>query len=219
MQADAARFGRVNRYTQVILKSALSCGILTAPTMTTRVSMQRTILIALFAVLGFSQMVSAQSLGDVARLKKQNKSPQADSASAPAKTKKVYSNEDMGTKSTSSTDAGEKKPAAEELKPTESSGDREAEKKMAAGEWRAKISEQKDAIASIQQRIEKLQASIHYVQNNRNVYVNGPEYNQAQDRKQREVEYLKSILEERKTTLQEMQEEARQQGFGSAVYQ
>jgi predicted nucleic acid-binding Zn-ribbon protein len=89
---------------------------------------------------------------------------------------------------------------------------------MSAEEFKQEIQKQKDAIAAIQERIDQLQPTITYVQNNRNVYTNAPEYNEAQKRRQQELDRLKGILQEQQDELKDLQEQARQAGYGSAVY-
>lgn len=74
-------------------------------------------------------------------------------------------------------------------------------------------------IAEIQDRIIKVQSTINYVQNNRNLYTNAPEYNDAQKRKEQEVNRLKGVLQEQQEELKELQETARNAGYGSALYQ
>jgi hypothetical protein len=191
-------------------------------------AMRHTILIALFTILSCAVSSKAQSLGDTARQHEQTKSQHSDSKSTASQSRKVYTNDDLATKSGSvDTSSDEKKEEKNEEKKalkskshtTEAAAEEESKAKLSSEGWKTKIKEQKDAITAIQERIDKLEASINYVQNNRNIYVNAPEYNAAQDRKQRQVQYLKSELEERKSVLKDLQEEARQQGFGSAVYQ
>jgi hypothetical protein len=190
--------------------------------------MRHSILIALFTILSCAVSSKAQSLGDTARRHEPTKSQHSDSKSTASQSRKVYTNDDLATTSGSSdTSSDEKKEEKNEEKKalkskshaTEAAAEEESNAKLSGEEWKTKIKEQKDAINAIQERIDKLEASINYVQNNRNIYVNAPEYNAAQDRKQRQVQYLKSELAERKSGLKDLQEEARQQGFGSAVYQ
>ena len=105
-------------------------------------------------------------------------------------------------------------------KPAHSSEPVEQKAKIiSAEEFTNKISKQKQRIALLQDAIDKLQGSIQYVQNNRNVYVNAPEYNQAQKYRQAEVDELRGRLEGAKNDLSDLQEQARQAGYGSAVYQ
>lgn len=165
------------------------------------------------ALLMLLQTVSAQSLGDVARQQRErNKQPATT-------TNKVITNEDIaapGPAGSSSSDSQQKKSAKQ--KPslhTEASEDGSP----SADELKAAIQEKKRMIAEIQDRIIKVQSTINYVQNNRNLYTNAPEYNDAQKRKEQEVNRLKGVLQEQQEELKELQETARNAGYGSALYQ
>jgi len=82
--------------------------------------------------------------------------------------------------------------------------------------WKSQIQAQKAAIASMQSEISNLTASIQYAGSN---CVSGcVEWNEEQQRKQQELESMKSQLEEMKNQLEEMQDAARKQGYGTAVY-
>jgi predicted RNase H-like nuclease (RuvC/YqgF family) len=87
-----------------------------------------------------------------------------------------------------------------------------------AGEqWKAKIEAQKSSVASLQNQIDKLNSSIHFVEANR--YSNGVQYNERQVKKQDEVQRLQKQLDEQKKQLEDMQESARKAGLGSSVYE
>jgi predicted RNase H-like nuclease (RuvC/YqgF family) len=152
--------------------------------------------------------VYSQSLGDVARQKKQKQQ-------ASGTQHKVITDDDLPhhseSESTSSSDA------SAENKRSEPSTHSSAEDKGQRGEQlKSAIRAQKNAVASLQNQIEKMNASVHFVEANR--YSNGVEYNQHQARKQEEVQRMQSQLEEQKKKLEEMQESARRDGFGSSVY-
>ena len=85
-----------------------------------------------------------------------------------------------------------------------------------AARWKAEIQAQKDAIASFQDQIDTLNASIRFVDASR--YANGAQYNQYQLKKQEEVQRMQKQLDGEKKKLEDMQEAARREGFGSAVY-
>jgi hypothetical protein len=92
-------------------------------------------------------------------------------------------------------------------------GDREA-----LGEkWRSEILAQKGAIASMQAEISNLNESIHYA--GRNCVSNCVKWNEHQKEKQERVEIMQSQLQDQQKHLEEMQETARKQGFGSSVYE
>ncbi|HEY7095232.1 MAG TPA: hypothetical protein VH437_00790 [Terriglobales bacterium] len=86
-----------------------------------------------------------------------------------------------------------------------------------AEQWKKDIEAQQSVVASLQQQIDKLNASVHYVQ--ANLYTNGAQYNQYQAKKQEEVSRLQTKLDSEKKKLADMQEAARKEGFGNSVYQ
>jgi len=171
----------------------------------------RAFYVAVLALLILPMTGHAQSLGEVARQQREGKNQK--SASTP---KKVYTDEDIGK--SKSVDEGT--PPAAGKSSTNSEGKNEKNQPtMSADQWRAKIQKKKDMIAAIQERIDKLEASVNYVQNNRNIYTNAPEYNEHQHQKEMAAEQLKGRLEQQKSELSDLQEQARQEGFGNSVYQ
>ena len=71
-------------------------------------------------------------------------------------------------------------------------------------------------IASLQNEITELSNSIRYA--GANCVANCEKWNEHQQQKQEKVEAMKAQLEEQKHHLEEMQEQARKQGFGSSIY-
>ena len=157
----------------------------------------------------------AQSLGEIARQQKDSKSQKSNPQ--PASTpKKVYTDEDLGKPES----PGDGKTPATAKPSTNSAKEKEKDQQAtSADQWRAKIQKKKDLIAALQERIDKLQASVNYVQNNRNIYTNAPEYNEHQHQKELAAERLKAELEQQKAELSDLQDQARQQGLGNSVYQ
>lgn len=170
----------------------------------------------LSAVASFllAQSLCAQSLGDIARQQRERNKQQAPT------TNKVLTNEDISTSGESaddpSNDLQKKKPAKQKTSRTTEQSEKDGA--PSADELKAAIQEKKEAIAEIQERITKLQSTINYVQNNRNIYTNAPEYNEAQKRKEQEVNRLKGILQQQQDELKELQDTARKAGYGSALY-
>ena len=164
-----------------------------------------TMWLAAVVVLGTGSVVCAQSLGDVARQTRAK-----EKAKGTAK-KKVITNEDIpetpdltpGEQET----IGKAEPVASSKAPA---GGQSAE------DWKNEILAQKNRIATLQEQIDKLNASIRFVE--ANAYVNGAQYNQYQAKKQQQVENMKTQLAEQKKKLEEMQEAAKKAGMGSAVY-
>jgi len=156
-------------------------------------------------LLGVSSAQDSPSLGDVARKTRQQK--EATPAKPDAKPKKVITNEEM--------------PEHPELSPTE-----DAEKggtkpsseapKQSADQWRSQILAQKNAVASLQSNIDNLNDSIQFAPGN--CVAGCVEWNQEQQRKQQEVARMRKQLESQKKKLADMQDAARQQGYGSSVY-
>ena len=87
---------------------------------------------------------------------------------------------------------------------------------MPAEQWRAQIQTQKTAISSLQNQIDKLNDSIHFAP--ANCVANCVQRTDRQREKQQEVERMQAQLEDQKKRLEDMQESARQQGYGSSVY-
>lgn len=96
--------------------------------------------------------------------------------------------------------------------PDQSTGDREAQ----AEQWKEQIQAQKDSIAQLQRQITEVSGSIHFVGGN--CVENCEQWNQNQQRKQDQVESMKAELQAEQQHLEEMQDAARKQGFGSNVY-
>lgn len=147
----------------------------------------------------------AQSLGDVAReqrQKQQTKNAQA----AP----KVITNEDLPAH-TDSDDSVASSQASGESAPSPPMGSRSAE------QWKAEIAAQRNSVDNLQSQIDRLNSSIHFAPGN--CVRNCVEHNERQIEKQDEVQRMQAELEQQKKKLEDMQEAARKEGFGNAVYE
>ncbi len=177
----------------------------------------------------------APSLGDVARQarqQKQQKDSQTKAASKTASSKDAQTNEanpqDAEAANTArvitneelprtglagdATHSPVKSPSAKASDAAEP-GDRDAQ----AEQWKSQILDQKSAIASLQHEIDSVSDSIHYA--GANCVANCEAWNEHQKQKQDQVETMKSQLRDQQKKLEEMQESARKQGFGSSVYE
>jgi chromosome segregation ATPase len=85
-----------------------------------------------------------------------------------------------------------------------------------AEQWKTQIEAQKKTIEMLQRQMDRLSATIHYVEANR--YVNGAQHNLRQEQKEAEVGRMQDQMEMQKQKLNEMQEAARKDGFGNGVY-
>jgi len=86
----------------------------------------------------------------------------------------------------------------------------------AAEQWKSQIQAQKSSIAQVQSYIASLSDSIQYA--GANCVSNCVQWNEEQKRKQDQVESMKADLEQQQKQLEDLQESARKQGFGSSVY-
>ena len=86
----------------------------------------------------------------------------------------------------------------------------------AAEQWKAQIQAVKGYIANMQAQIDQLEQSVHYAGGN--CVSNCVQWNERQKQKQDQAEMMKQQLAEQQKRLEEMQEMARRQGFGSSVY-
>jgi hypothetical protein len=146
-----------------------------------------------------------QSLGDVAREQRQ-KEQAANGQTAP----KVYTNEDLGEPpdGLAQKSGGSTKQTDPHAKPL---GSKTAE------QWKAEIAAQKAAIANLQNQIQKVNSSIRFAQTA--ATWNGVRRNERQEQKMDDVQQMQQQLAEEQKSLEEMQESARREGFGSSVYE
>ena len=174
----------------------------------------------------------ALSLGEIARqvkLRKQqreaqlkakeaaNQAPQASEATPatpvapPVKTAHLVTNDDAPEQATVTSVSTHPTSAAPSDSQAES-GDHEAKGKN----WKSQILNQKNAIAALQQDIKSIGESIHFA--GANCVANCAQWNERQQQKQQEVDSMKAQLEEQQKALEQMQDAARKEGFGSSVY-
>ena len=160
------------------------------------------VLIVALAYVSYGQ----DSLGDVARQQRQ-KQQAKDPKAAP----NVVTNEEIPeSPEASSSSSSDTEATPDSAAPESSTGKKTAE------QWKAEIEVRKARIAALQSQVEKLNDSVHFVEANR--YYNGVQYNQYQLKKQQEAQRMQKQLENEKKALENAQESARKDGFGSAVY-
>jgi len=156
----------------------------------------------------------APSLGDIARQarrEKQNKETPSKVGGA-AKTSKVITNEEIPEHSEPVPEASAANGQGHGTANSRASAEGA---KRPAEEWKSQIKAQKQVVTTLQGNIDKLNDSIQFAPGN---CVSGcVQWNEHQQQKQQEVERMRAQLEIQKKQLQEMQESARQQGYGSSV--
>ena len=152
------------------------------------------------------------SLGDLARQQRQQKEKSKTAPGKDAKAAKVITNEEIHAHAgTAPAAVGEDHTASASPSTASSS-----EVKQSAETWTSQIQGQKSQIASLQRQIDEINESIHFAPGN--CVENCAQWNERQQEKQRQVEGMQAQLEEQRKRLEEMQESARKQGYGSSVY-
>lgn len=166
-----------------------------------RPAMRKTLLQTLLLSILLVGAAYSQSLGDVARQEREKR----DDPSQPAP--KVFTNEDLPTDGGISS-IGNGTPAPVSARPMGSGS---------AERWKFEIAQQKRVVQDLQDRIARLNSSIRFA-TGYSCY-RCAQYNERQLQKEENVQTMQQQLEEQKRRLEQMQEEARKQGFGNAVYE
>jgi hypothetical protein len=162
---------------------------------------------SLFAGTGYAQ--DSPSLGDLARQTRQQKEQTKTAQSKDAKASKVITNEEIpehpvATPTVAGGEHGSATPAA----PNGA--------KQSAEHWTSQIWAQKNQITSLQNQVDEMNESIRFAP--ANCAANCVGWNERQREKQQRVERMQAQLQEMKRRLEEMQDTARKQGYGSSVY-
>jgi LAS superfamily LD-carboxypeptidase LdcB len=169
--------------------------------------------LTLFALLAKGQD-DQQSLGDVARKTREQKLQSKDAQSktkTAAKAPRVITDEEVAHSTTDPTAAG----SGRNDSSTAASATDSAPGKLPPDQWKSRISAQKNAVSTLQSNIDKVNESIQFAPGN---CVSGcVQWNERQKQKQAEVERMRAELAEQQKRLDEMQDAARQQGYGSSV--
>ncbi|MFZ0199909.1 MAG: hypothetical protein WB523_11440 [Candidatus Sulfotelmatobacter sp.] len=165
-------------------------------------------LAALSLVIATAYAQDSPSLGDLARQQRQQKE-QSKTSGKEAKPPKVITNEELPGHSAMA--AGSVESAEVTPQPASSEGP-----KQPAGLWKSQILAQKNQIATMQGQVDDLNESIRFAP--ANCVANCVAWNEHQKEKQQQVERMQAQLEDMKKHLDEMQESARKQGYGSSVY-
>lgn len=163
--------------------------------------------ISVSVLLAFGQ--DSSSLGDAARQARQQKSKESQKDSA--KTPKVITNEEIPEHSAPAASSQGSRGQLQNTNYSPSAGG-----KISAEQFKSQIQQQKSLVGSLQSDIDKLNDSIHYAP--ANCVANCVQWNERQKEKQERAEQMKAQLEDQKKRLEDMQESARKQGYGSSVY-
>ena len=178
------------------------------------------IFLTMLATLFLASFACAQSLGDLARENRDKKA--ADASSTPPK---VITNANLPK----DPDADAAQNDSEEESQTASSEAREessrqaaaqrAAEQRAAAQWKRRILAQENTIANLRLRIDRLKASIHFVDENTTYdYYAGVAHNQYEARQLERLQRLQEQLAAQRHKLEDMQEAARHAGMHTTVY-
>lgn len=140
----------------------------------------------------------------------QPKDAQAKDAATPKVAKKVITNDEIPEH------IG---PTRNVLKPEPSGTVEPAEENAPAAPaayWKGQILAQKNAISALESQIAALSDSILYA--GANCVANCVQWNERQQQKQQQVDVMKQQLEQQQKRLEDLQDQARKQGYGSSVY-
>jgi hypothetical protein len=157
-----------------------------------------------------AQGQDAPSLGDLARQQRQQKDQSKAAPGKNAKPSKVITNEEIPEHTEKSSAAGSK------VGGPRSVSDFSNAPKLPAEQWKSQILTQKNQLASLQRQVDDLNESIRFAP--ANCVENCVGWNERQREKQQQVERMQGQLEEQKRRLDDMQDSARKQGYGSSVY-
>jgi hypothetical protein len=169
---------------------------------------------AVFLLAAMAYAQDSPSLGDLARQQRQQKEKSKPAQGKDAKASKVITNEEIHARA--GTEPAPASAGEEHSTSTTSSNASSSDVKQPAEVWTSQISAQKGQIASLQKQIVAINQSIQFAPGN--CVENCVQWNERQVEKQRQAEGMQSQLDELKKYLEEMQDSARKQGYGSAVY-
>jgi hypothetical protein len=168
---------------------------------------------AAFLLAGAAYSQDGPSLGDLARQQRQQK----EQAAAAVQDKKVSASRVI-TNEEIPEQTGDLPSAADDKGNSGRSAPGTWKRTKQSPEfWKSRIQAQKGQIASLQRRIEEINGSIRF--SSYDCGANCVIRNERQINKQRQVEQMQGQLELQSKRLQEMQETARKQGYGSSVYE
>jgi hypothetical protein len=176
--------------------------------------MQRRFLQIIALALWMNLAAQGQSLGDIARANREKQT----SANAPTNPSAVITTDDLqggdeprsaGAVAGNASNNLPKNKAAHNT-----SGQQLPVDERAAAQWKKQILAQKDKLATLQARIDQLNALIHPAGS---AQFEGP-YNRYQTTQMERLAAVQLQFNEQKTKLTEMQEEARRSGMHTTVY-
>jgi hypothetical protein len=164
-------------------------------------------LAALLTLVVAAASQDSPSLGDVARqVRQQKQEKDVKAKSAPdTKTPRVVTESEM--------------PEHPEIEnhTVDGGGSAASAEKHSAEEWKSQITEQQKALQEHEEQLSKLNESIRFAP--ANCVTGCAQWNERQKEKQDTAERLQTQVDDEKKQLEDMQEGARREGYGSSVYE
>jgi hypothetical protein len=160
-------------------------------------------------VAGTAKGQDSPSLGDLARQQRQQKEQAKTAPGKDAKASKVITNEEIPERTGPAPAAGGQ--TSQNSMPVPSNGAKQAPEQV-----KSQILTQKSKIATLQGQVDELNESVRFAP--ANCVENCVGWNERQREKQQRAERMQSQLEEEKRRLEDMQDSARKQGYGSSIY-
>jgi hypothetical protein len=166
----------------------------------------------------FGQSPAGQSLGDVARANREKQQAQESAGTLP----KVITNQDLPANPPGTPPASASQPTTQVSGVDRSYSDRSSEQRFPdqhlaeqrGDQWRERIQEQENRVASLQARIDQLNASMH---STGSAQYEGPS-NRYQALQMQRVAQMQEMLDQQKRRLYMMQEAARRAGMHTSIY-
>jgi hypothetical protein len=178
--------------------------------MSTRYELILVLAAAVSLIAGTASGQDSPSLGDLARQQRQQKEQAKSAPGKDAKASKVITNEEIPERTGPATPAAGGQ-ASQNSMPVPSNG-----AKQAAEQVKSQILTQKSKIATLQGQVDELNESVRFAP--ANCVENCVGWNERQREKQQRAERMQAQLEEEKRRLEDMQDSARKQGYGSSIY-
>ena len=178
--------------------------------MGTRCKLILVLVAAVCLVAGAAEGQDSPSLGDLARQQRQQKEQSKTAPGKDAKASKVITNEEIPESASPATPTAGGR-ANQNSMPVPSNGAKQAPEQV-----KSQILTQKSKIATLQGQVDELNESVRFAP--ANCVENCVGWNERQREKQQRAERMQAQLEEEKRRLEDMQDSARKQGYGSSIY-
>ena len=179
--------------------------------MSTRYKLILVLAAAVSLIAGTARGQDSPSLGDLARQQRQQKEQAKTAPGKEVKASKVITNEEIPESTGPATPPAARGQANQNSMPIPSNGPKQPPEQV-----KSQILTQKSKIATLQGQVDELNESVRFAP--ANCVENCVGWNERQREKQQRAERMQAQLEEEKRRLEDMQDSARKQGYGSSIY-